>query len=319
MWRGIIGGKLYRPGFYLVIDEDSKKVFCRGKNYHVSMFKKFLKEIDWKVPQVKIEARFVCAEQGFEENIGFQWSGIYNRCSSIKSKRFSFAGVGRPLSDINSNPKNQAAPSLIDWALNFLPTPSKISRAVSLPFVFGGRDLSTRRLNLLLNLAEDKNEIKTILKPTILTNDGDSAEILVGENVPIETIVEESIEGRLRNVKTADYKDIGIQLKVKPIVSPNKKNVYLEIFIENSQQSDSIQSSQTSYPVIRTTRSTTKVRLLSGQTTMISGLIKNVKEIYKTKAPFLGNLPIIGWLFRGSRRVKQDMQLLIFITPTVIE
>ena len=103
-----------------------------------------------------------------------------------------------------------------------------------------------------------------------------------------------------------------------PAVLANNKSVWLTVFIENSEQSSSLKSGDSIYPVIRTTRSNTKIRIKSGETTMISGLIKDVKENYKTSAPILGELPLIGWLFRGSRKRTQDMQLLIFITPTVV-
>jgi type IV pilus assembly protein PilQ len=317
MWAGVLGDEKDNRSFYLVLDEGNRKIFFRSYRHHVREFKKFLKEIDTIVPQVKIEARFVCAEKGFEENIGMQWSGIYNRRASISSG-FDFVGGGRPLADINNNSGKQGEASLIDWALNFLPTPSKAARALNIPFVFGGSDLQTKRLNLVLNAAENRNEIKTILKPVVLTNSREPAKILVGENVPIETVMEETVEGRLRNVKTANYKDIGIQLKVTPTVLPDKKTVILDIFIENSQQSDVVSTGQSIYPVIRTTRSQTCVRIESGQTAMISGLMKDVQELYKTKAPLLGELPLLGWLFRGKRNVIKDMQLLIFISPEVV-
>lgn len=317
LWRGILGNYFSKPGFYMFFDEDSKKIFCRGQKGQVEQFKKFLKEIDFDMPQIKIEARFVCAEKGFEENIGFQLSGIYNRRASI-SRGFSLVGGGKPLSDISNNPTQQTQASLVDWALNFLPTPEKAAKNFRLPFIFGGNDLNTKRLNLVLNAAENRNEIKTILNPTVLTNDGEPAEILVGENIPIERFIEESVEGRLRNFRTAVYKDIGIQLKVRPTVAPDKKSVLLDIFIENSQQSDSVTTDDLTYPVIRTTRSHTKIRLKSGHTTKISGLHEDIKETYKTRAPFLSSIPFLGSLFRGSRNKIRDMQLLIFITATVV-
>jgi len=317
IWEGIIGDQYGKQGFYLVFSDVSRQVIFKGKKHHVAQFKKFLRDSDRAVAQVEIEARFVCADKGFEENIGFQWSGIYNRRASIK-RGFNLIGGGKPLFDVSNNPQQQTQKSLIDWALNFLPTPDNAAKNLRLPFIFGGNDLNTRRLNLVLNAAENRHEIKTILKPSVLTNDREVAHILVGETIPIETIVEESVEGRLRNVTTAHYKDIGIQLKVQPVVAPDKRSVDLDIFIENSQQTDVVKATQTSYPVIRTTRSQTKVRLRSGQTTMISGLIKDINEMYKTKAPFLGDIPLLGWIFRGRRKVTQDMQLLIFITPTVI-
>lgn len=317
MWQGITGKEFTKSGTYLIFDEQSKKVFFRGRKAQVLQMKKYLTEIDERRPQVKIEARYVCAEKGFEENIGFQWSGIYNRRASVNSG-WNFIGAGKPLSDISNTPGEQTQASLIDWALNFLPTPDKIAQNLRIPFIFGGNDLNTKRLNLVLNAAENRNEIKTILNPTVLTNDQESAEILVGENLPIETIVEESVEGRLRNVKTANYKDIGIQLKVKPIVMPDKSAVLLEIFVENSQESETVTPSQTAYPVIRTTRARTKVLLKNGETTMISGLLKDIKENYKTKAPLISDIPVVGWFFKGSRKVATDMQLLIFITPTIV-
>lgn len=297
VWEGIISDHYGKQKFYLVFSDVSRQVIFKGKKHHVAQFKKYLTDIDHQVPRVKIEARFVCAEKGFEENLGFESSGIYDRRSSANR------GVNF---------------SVIDWALNFLPTPEKTAKNIRLPFVFSGSNIDTKRLNLTLNAAENRREIKTILQPSILTNDKEMAQILVGENVPIETIVEESVEGRLRNVKTAQYKDIGIQLKVLPIVTPDQRSVFLDVYIENSQQSDALTTGQSTYPVIRTTRFHTKVRLKSGQTTMISGLIKNIKELHKTKAPFLSEIPFIGAFFRGRRKVKNDMQLLIFITPTIV-
>ncbi|MBU1007612.1 hypothetical protein KKA53_00860 [Candidatus Dependentiae bacterium] len=317
VWEGVTADYFGKQKFYLVFSDVSRQVIFKGKKHHVTQFKKYLKNIDHQVPRVKIEARFVCAEKGFEENVGFQWSGIYNRRASVK-RGFDFIGVGKPLSAISNNPTQQPRESLIDWALNFLPTPDKVAKNLRLPFVFGGNDLNTKRLNLVLNAAENRREIETILQPSVLTNDKEMAQILVGENVPIETIIEESVEGRLRNVKTAQYKDIGIQLKVLPIVAPDQRSVFLDVYIENSQQSDALATSQATYPVIRTTRSHTKVRLRSGQTTMISGLLKDIKELYKTRDPLLGRIPFLGALFRGRRRVKQNMQLLIFITPTIV-
>ena len=317
LWRGVVGPPSPDARFYLVLDEEHRIVFCRGRKHHVSALKSFLKEIDKDVAQVKIEARFVCAEKGFEDTFGLQWSGVYNRRASI-GRGFGFVGVGKPLSAFGNFPEAPTKASLVDWALNFLPTPEKVARNIHIPFIFGGSDLNTKRLNLVLNAAENKNEIKTILNPTVLTNDREAAEILVGENVPIETVIEESVEGRLRNTRTATYKDIGIQFKVTPVVSSDKKSVTLDIFIENSQQSDALTTDKTTYPIIRTTRSKTRVRLRNGQTTMISGLIKNVKELYKSSYPLLGDIPLLGLFFRGSRKTAQDVQLLIFITPTIV-
>jgi type IV pilus assembly protein PilQ len=315
MWFAILGSVSGKSGFYFSCDEHSKKVFFCGRKKHTEAFRNFLKEIDIRIPQIKIEARFVCADKSFEESLGFQFSGIYNRRASIGSG-FGFIGGG-PLDDVKNVPAAQSSASLVDWALNMLPSPTEIATNLKIPFIFGGSDLNTKRLNIVLNAAENKSEIKTLLKPTVLTNNKEMSEILVGESIPIETVVEESVEGRLRNVQTANYKDVGIQLKVRPTLSADLENVFLDIFIENSQEGTKI-SSGDKYIPITTTRSRSRVLLKNGQTTLISGLIKNIQRDEKTNTPLLSEIPVLGWLFKGKRKKEEDKQLMIFITPTII-
>ena len=323
MWQGLIDAENNKQNYYLVIDDESRKLFFCGKKMHIDAFKSFLCEMDVKIPQICIQGRVVLTDKNIEKSLGFQWSGIYNRKSRVK-KGFQFVGVG-PLEDIQNDPVQVS--DLMDWVFNLFPTVWEKARNFHIPVVFGGKDLNTLRLNLVLNAAENRNEIKTILKPMILANNNELAEMLEGEMIPIETIVEESVEGRLRNVRTATYKDVGIQLKVRPVVMPGNKSVSLEIYVENSMVAQESMSTTnggssttgTIYPTIITSRSRTKVLLKSGQTTMIGGLIKNRKSKEKTALPLLSKIPIIGWLFKGYRKIKNDLQLLIFITPTIVD
>eukprot|EP00697_Spironema_sp_BW2_P008172 gnl/Spiro4/22685_TR11196_c0_g1_i1.p1 gnl/Spiro4/22685_TR11196_c0_g1~~gnl/Spiro4/22685_TR11196_c0_g1_i1.p1 ORF type:complete len:453 (+),score=-52.83 gnl/Spiro4/22685_TR11196_c0_g1_i1:419-1777(+) len=305
---------------YLVFEDESRKIFFGGKKNALKVFKDFLNEIDIKIPQINIEARIVVADKQFEDSFGIQWSGIYNRKASV-NRGFDFVGIG-PLNDIQNTPPSSLS-NLMDWALNLFPTPWAKGKNTQIPVVFGGGNLNTTRLNLVLNAAENRHEIRTILKPSILTSDREVAEVLEGEVIPIETIIEESIEGRLRNMTTASYKDVGIQLKVKPTVSADQKSVMLDVFVENSMVGESLQTGNSSagsvsYPTIATTRSKTKVLLANGQTTMIGGLIRNRKGHEETRLPVISKIPLIGWLFKGSKKTVRDMQLLIFVTPTVV-
>lgn len=311
MWQDITGKDHDNPGFYITFDEGSKKIFYRGRAYHVSDFELYLKEIDIEIPQVKIEARLVIANKDFEESWGMQWSNVYNRRASI-NRGVEAVGSG-PLENISNNPGQQSLGNLMDWAFNFFPDAGIATRNIHIPFVFGGNDLNTKRLNLVLSAAENRDELKTILKPSILTNHGEEAEILVGESVPVETIVKETIEGSLRDISTARYIDVGTKLKVKPFVSPNKKNIFLDIYVENSSQ-----TTPGKFPLITTTRSTSKVILKNGQTTMIGGLIENTKKSERSQLPFISEIPVLGWLFKGYRKEVVDHQLLIFITPTIV-
>jgi len=300
----------------LVIDDESRKVFCGGCTNRVKRLKQFVKDIDVHIPQVRIEARIVIADKHFEEALGMRFSGIYDRKDEIKHG-FDFTRVGSSRHD--DEQKNTRPP----WHLNPLPFSGEKQSTARIPLFFGGPNLDTRRLNALLIAAEHKNKLRTILKPTILTNDKEMAEILEGEVVPIETVTEESIEGRLRNVRTAHYKDVGVQLRVRPLVSPDRTAVTLDLFVENSMVDEPSAGTSSHggpvYPTIITSRSKTRVKLASGQTTMIGGLIKNRKNSRLSGIPFLSRIPLIGWLFKGKRKEFKDSQLLVFVTPTIVE
>ena len=313
MWLGIVGSQTEKEGYYIVFEDDSRKIFFRAKKCEVADFKKFLKEIDSRVPQIRIEARVVIASKDFEESFGLQIGGIYNRSASV-NHGWNYIGQG----DVKSPQHAADMKDLKDWALNLLPTTA--SKFLNLPFIFGGRDLDTKRLNLVLNAAENRSEIRTILKPTLLVNSEEPAEILVGEEVPIETRIQERIEGTLRDLDTISYKDLGMKLKVKPIVSPDQKTVFLDIYVEHSY----VKAGTTSVTfdakksIIVTSKTSNKVALKSGQTTLIGGLITQGKRIEKQGIPILQEIPILGALFRGSKRSKNDEQLMIFISPTIV-
>ncbi|KKP24421.1 MAG: hypothetical protein SZ59_C0002G0267 [candidate division TM6 bacterium GW2011_GWF2_28_16] len=309
MWAGITGITENKKGYYLIFDDETKKIFYKGLKSHVLEFNKYLQEIDSSIPQVRIEARIIIAAKDFEESFGFQASGVYNRSASI-NHGWNAAGFG----PVTTGGQGDIKPAnLMDWALNLLPDAA--SRFLNFPLIFGGKDLNTKRLNLVLNAAENKNEIETILKPSLLVNSGEMAEILVGQQVPIETSVQERLEGTLRDINTINYKDLGMKLKVKPLVSPDNKSVFLDIFVEHSYFKDSTFAAKTS--VIVMNKTSNRVILGSGQTTLIGGLISNEKRKIKNGIPILQNIPLLGLLFSGRRRLKNDDQLMIFITPTI--
>ena len=114
--------------------------------------------------------------------------------------------------------------------------------------------------------------------------------------------------------------------KVKPTVKPDQKSVFLDIFVENSAVTQpqfertrvsSTAPSSFNY-TIETSRSQNRVVLKSGQTTLIGGLITKMTEHNKTGIPILQEIPVIGWFFKGKRRMLVDKQILIFITPTLV-
>lgn len=338
LWDGVIGDMKGKPGFYIAFDDGSKKIFFKGRSGQVEDFKKMLEEIDVEVPQVRLDVRVVIADKSFDETLGFQWSGRYDR--AMKTRHLEFASLGAkqfPVSTRMSGEKPTVESpfgAITDWSLNLIPGWratdtvrgfAKQSGMFSIPFIFRNADY-TKLLNLTLNAAEDRQEIKTILKPSLLVNSDETAEILVGESMPLQVQVAESIGSNITNVSTTQYKEIGIKVNVKPVVSIQTNSVFLDIFLENSSLSvpttpiswQQNSTTQTIGYTILTARSKNRVLLRSGQTTLISGLITNLTRSSQNGIPYLRDIPIFGNLFRGSKKTIEDKQLLIFITPVVV-
>jgi type II secretory pathway component GspD/PulD (secretin) len=119
-----------------------------------------------------------------------------------------------------------------------------------------------------------------------------------------------------------------MKIKVKPSVIADQSGIFLDVYVENSYitRSDVPQppiprtdTTGTYNYTIRTSRSRSRVLLKSGQTTLIGGLIETKHEKEQTGVPYLQDIPVLGYLFKGTQKHTVDRELLIFITPTMIK
>jgi type IV pilus assembly protein PilQ len=326
MWKKIVGPKDTRA--YITFDEPSRRIFVYALHAHIKELTKFINEIDRVIPQVRIDVVIAIVDKTYFYDLGFNISGVYDRQQTlkVKKKRFGFAGLGG-----ESVPNEQGVSEPLSFALNlfrprnaFIDVTSQDDTTITIPIIFGGPDLNKRRLDLELNAAESQNKVRILSRPSVLTNNRETADILIGESIPISTVVEDIIEGKIRNVTTINFKDIGTELKVTPTVNMEKKTVHLNIFIQDTEiKSGSTRTNATGVledpPTIATIRTTNQVVLRSGQTTIVGGLIKNAESSAEQATPFLHRIPIVGWLFKSTSDRKLDQERLIFITPTIVE
>lgn len=324
------------------LDAETRKLTVRGTADHIKDFKKFLESIDAPRNQVKLDMVLVLANSNFVQEVGINWSGIYNRLSSLKSsgKNFGFVGLGGRLTDFPTptqpisssdgnlyvNPTNLAA-NLFNSFTDLISCGSSIvSQCFStLPIVFGGPDLNTRRLNIILNAAEQESIVRIKSKPTVVVSNNQIVKILVGTSLPIYTSVQDVVQSNVRTLSQLNYKDIGLAIQILPTISSDRKSVNLDIFVENAE----IQSGNTVYnetgiaqnpPVLLVLKLKNQVTLINGQTAMIGGLNTRSSEIQTNRIPFLWRVPFFGkLLFQARAEQSSDEQAFVFITPTIIE
>jgi general secretion pathway protein D len=177
---------------------------------------------------------------------------------------------------------------------------------------FGGKDFLN--IGALLHALESEQGINVLSTPNIMTTDNEEAEIIVARNVPFQTSQSQTTGGN--TVSTFDRKNIGITLKIKPQISESD-DVRLAVYQEISSVLPV--EEQMAKDIMTFTRSIkTTVLVRDAQNIVIGGLISDDMRDTEIKVPILGDLPILGWLFKSMKKQKTKTNLLVFITPHII-
>lgn len=161
-----------------------------------------------------------------------------------------------------------------------------------------------------LSLLETSGKAVVIATPSIMALNGEAAHILIGERIPV---IEESISNGERK-RSIHYEEVGIKLDYTPIVT---KNGAIDTSIRAEVSSPIMVSELKSYK-ITTRQAQTRVRLQPGEVLVIGGLMDNRDQKQIEKIPVLGDIPLLGKLFRHSRKTKDSVEMVIFVKATVV-
>ncbi len=171
----------------------------------------------------------------------------------------------------------------------------------------------------LFSLEEFRGAVNVLSTPQILTSDNEEAEIVVGENVPFITRRESEPTRTTSVFTTIERKDVGITLKIRPQITEGDY-VRLEIYQEISsvKQEPNTEVLISLGPTTTKRATTTSVVVKDNQTVVIGGLMQERQEENIQKVPLLGDLPIVGYLFKTKSISKKKTNLLVFLTPHII-
>lgn len=168
-------------------------------------------------------------------------------------------------------------------------------------------------INALLQALNEKTTVKILSEPRIFTGDNQEASFFDGQDIPFITNSERNTTGNL--VQSFDYRAVGIQLRVRPRITP-ERDVDLKVNLELA----SIQPQQTLFGgfIIDRRETTTQLIVRDGQTVVISGIMRSEDSDIRRKIPGLGDIPLVGELFTSTERTKTKTELIAFITPVVV-
>jgi len=165
-----------------------------------------------------------------------------------------------------------------------------------------------------LTAAETKGLIKILAEPKLLALDGQSGSFNVGQEIPYPSAM------GLSNIPSYSFKNTGVILNYTPTILEKSNRVVLKLSPEVSEVDDSYTPSGIGAPpAFKTRKVDTTVELADGETLIIAGLLKHTTSKQDTRVPGIGDIPGLGFLFSNITRKKDDTELVIFITPRIIE
>ncbi len=168
-----------------------------------------------------------------------------------------------------------------------------------------------------IRLLQQLGKLEIVSRPYILASDNQPSNMLVGQEFPFVTNTRETDAGN--TINTIEYRDIGLILNVTPQINPDNR-VTLDVTQELSAISgQTVPISDTlDATIIEKRMAQTRIAIKDGQTIVIGGLMEDKNTVTERKVPILGDLPVVGSLFRRKQEVKSKTELLLFLTPEII-
>ena len=266
--------------------------------------------LDTQTPEISIEARIVEADSTFSRSFGIQWGGNSNvGASGGNATGLTFPssiGVAGGAMDTTTNSNGVAAASLSDFAVN-LPATVGQNEGGALGLSLGsvGGNLN---INVRLSAAEDTGNVRIISAPKITVLNNKEAKISQGVSIPISVV---SAAGTNTQFVQAD-----LSLTVTPYVSQRDCAIAMNLNITNNQP-DFAQTGARGDPTIDRKEARTSILVNDGETTVLGGIYTRNSSLSYNKVPFLGDLPVIGWLFKKRSESDNRTEILVFITPRI--
>ncbi|OXL25771.1 type IV pilus secretin PilQ [Psychrobacter sp. DAB_AL32B] len=294
----------------VTVDERTNTLIVKDVAASIENIHKLIGKIDIPVRQVMIEARIVSATDSFSKEIGVRWGILSN--GAANNRNLLVGGSNQTLwdlkdFDVETTTVNGQTVSYPKYDIS-RPDNLNVDLGVDNPagrIAFGLLGISDFMLDLELSAMQADNRGEVISTPKILTADKQTAKVSSGTQIPYQ-------EASASGATTTSFKEAALSLEATPNITPDGK-IGLQLLITNG--TPTIINNQVA---IAEDSISTNVIVEDGQTIVLGGVFKNRTSNGVDKVPFLGDLPYIGRAFRKDVRSTSKEELLIFITPKLI-
>jgi len=275
----------------IAVDERTNNIIAYQTQERLDELRRIVTQLDIPVRQVMIEARIVEAKVGFDKSIGTSWSGASIGGDKLRAE----GGIGRD---------NTVAGTSSDTVGTFVDLGATgATSSLGISYI-----TNNVVLDLELSAMEKTGNGEVVSQPKVMTADKETAKILKGSEIPYQ-------EASSSGATSTSFKEAALSLEVTPQITPDNR-IIMEVKV--NKDAPDYSNMTNGVPPISTNEVNAKVLVNDGETIVIGGVFTNTQEKTVDKVPFLGDLPYIGRLFRRDTVKDSKEELLIFLTPRIL-
>lgn len=306
--RNATGSILSERG-HAIVDERTNSIILTDTEEKIAGFRKVIDQVDIPIRQVMIEARIVIANNNFRKELGAAIGGAVWAGDRHGSNIFTGNNLGADDIETDAN-GNQTVTSTDFFDLAAAGTQNAASGKLAWNII-----RNNVFLGLELSALEDSGYAEIVSQPKVITGDKQQASIESGTEIPYRdaTATTGAGGGGGGVAASISFKKALLKLDVTPQITPDDK-IIMDLVINQ----DSPGETTTAGPTIDITKLETQVLVPDGQTIVLGGIFQNNILTSETKIPLLGDIPVIGRMFRRDLNSETKRELLIFITPRIM-
>jgi len=287
----------------IAIDERTNTLMVTDTPGRVEAIQKLVRDLDHPVRQVQIESRIVIASSEFAHAIGVRFgvTALHNKRNILGT-----SGNGESASDVREFGDVQL-PDVSDRYNINLPAPDSNAGSIGLSFLAGNI-----LLDLELTALEAEGDGEIISTPRVVTANQSEAYIQQGVEIPYE-------QAASSGATAVQFKEAVLELRATPLITPDNR-VQLELEVKQDSVGEIYQTGRGgSVPSIDTRELSTSVLVNNGETIVLGGIFQDERARKEDRVPYLSAIPVLGNLFKRRANETKKRELLIFVTPTIVE
>jgi type IV pilus assembly protein PilQ len=312
------GHSLLSPRGSVSVDARTNTLLLQDTADRLEDIRRMVSTLDIPVRQVRIESRLVIVNNDFQRELGavLGYTGVNkNGANGLITTTGSAAGVDTMVSSALTNLAGTGSPYpvSIPTGTTGAPTRYNVNLPVSSPAgsIALGILGSDYLLDLELSAAQTETRADTISSPSVITANQKQATILQGTEIPYQ-------ESASSGATSIEFKNAVLSLQVTPQITPDNR-IILDLDVKKDTVGTIVVASGgVNVPSIDTQEITTQVLVSDGQTLVLGGILQTEHRVDETKVPYLGDVPILGNLFKTTTKTNDKDELLIFVTPKIL-